>query len=164
MTQMFPFTAGLGVTRRAFAAATALMVTGLAIAFGLVLQLFATAERATHGWGRHMQIFDLDLLRQSNPVSQFLVYTVPFLAVSSAAVLIGVVFQRWRQMGVSLLAILSTVTLAGLIFLVDAVGWWPRLGRFFTDQPTLALLAGYPLAIAAILAGLSWTALRRATP
>jgi hypothetical protein len=150
MTQLFPFTAGLGATRRA--------------AFGLVCQLLATVERATNGWGRHLQIFALDSLHQSNPVAQWLVYTVPFLLSSSVGVLFGVIFQRWRQLGISVLSIGSAVVLAILVYLAGAQNWWPHIAHFFSTQPTLALLAGYPLAIAVLLGAISWTVLRRATP
>lgn len=164
MTQLFPFVAGLGATRRAFATATALMVVAFAGAFGLLCQLLAAAERATNGWGRRLQIFALDSLHQSNPVAQWLVYSVPFLLASSAGVLIGVIFQRWRQLGVSVLGAGTGVVLAAVIFVAETQGWWPHIGHFFATQPTFALLAGYPLAISVLLGGISWTALRRATP
>jgi hypothetical protein len=164
MTQLFPFAAGLGATRRAFALATAMVIAANAAAFGLLCQLLAAAERATNGWGRHLQIFALDFLHQSNPVAQWLVYTVPFLMTSSMGVLIGVVFQRWRQPGISALTIGGVAVFAVLFYLTEAQGWGPHLGHFFSTQPRLALLAGYPLAIAALLGGISWTALRRATP
>lgn len=164
MTQLFPFAAGLGATRRAFATATALMVIAYACLFGVLFQIFAAIERATNGWGRHIQIFALDFLYQSNPAAQWLVYTVPILMISSTGVLIGVIFQRWRQVGISILSAGTAVVLAILVYLAAAQNWWPRIGHFLTTQPALALLAGYPLAIAVMFSGISWTALRHATP
>jgi hypothetical protein len=82
MTQVFPFTLGLGVTRRAFAAATALVVLGQALLLGLVLVAFDVVERLTGGWGREARIFGLDMLGQGNPPALWLVYSGPLIAVS----------------------------------------------------------------------------------
>jgi hypothetical protein len=164
MTQLFPFAAALGATRRAFALATAMMIAAYAAVFGLLCQLLAAIERATNGWGRHIQIFALDFLHQNNPVAQWLVYTVPVLMTSSVGVLIGVIFQRWRQLGISVLSVGTAVVLAISVYLGETKDWWSHIGHFFSTQPTLALLAGYPLAIAVLLGATSWTVLRRATP
>ncbi len=164
MTQIFPFALGLSVTRRAFAAATAVVVTGYAMLFGLVLLGFERVERATGGWGQHLRIFGLDYLRQDNPVAQWLTYAVPFLACSAAAVCAGVVFHRRRQTGIYLLGIGTTALLAGVGVLATSQGWWPAIGRFLAGQPAFALVAGYPLAVALVLGGAGWLALRRATP
>jgi len=164
ITQVFPFAVGLSVTRRDFFAATALVVTGYAVVFGVVQLGFLGIERASGGWGRQVRIFDLDYLRQGNLLAQWLAYTIPFLAVSAAAVLLGVVFQRWQQPGVYVLATGVVALLAGIGVLVSALGRWPEIGRFFARQPPLALNAGYPLAIALILGAVAWLAIRRATP
>ena len=164
MTQMFPFALGLSVTRRAFYAATALVVTAQAALFGLLMLAFDGIERMTGGWGRHIQIFGLGPLRQDNPVTQWLAYTVPLMVVSAIAVLVGVVFQRWRQTGIYVAGLGGAALFTGVGVLVTKQGWWPAVGRFFAGQPTLALVAGYPLLIALLIGGVGWLAIRRATP
>lgn len=164
MTQMFPFVVGLSVTRRAFYGATALVVAGQAMLIGLVLLGLQQAERMTGGWGSHVQIFGLDFLRQDNPVAQWLVDTVPFIAVSAVAVFAGVVFQRWRQTGIYLAGITTSALLTAVAVLVTSQSWWPAIGAFITDQPTLTVFAGLPLVLALLVGGAGWMSIRRATP
>ena len=113
MTQVFPFTLGLGVTRRTFAAATALVVLGQALLLGLVMTVLDVVERSTGGWGREARIFGLDVLGQHGPPALWLVYSGPLVAVSAIGVLTGVVFQRWRQTGIYLALGGVVVLLAG---------------------------------------------------
>ncbi|MEV4052081.1 hypothetical protein AB0J55_12940 [Amycolatopsis sp. NPDC049688] len=163
MTQVFPFALGLGVTRRTFAAATALVVTAQALFLGLVLVAFGAVERATGGWGREARLFGLGVVRQDGPVTQWLAYTGPIVAVSAICVLAGVVFQRWRQTGMYLAVLGSAAVLAGFGALAKAQRWWPSIGAFLGAQPSLTLFAAGPLAIAVALGGLAWLVLRRAT-
>lgn len=164
MTQMFPFAVGLGVTRRAFYAATAVVVAGQALLFGIVLLLFEQVERLSGGWGLGVQFFGLGFLRQDNPVAQWLAYAVPFVAVAAVGVFTGVVFKRWGQVGIYVASLGSAVAVTGLAVLVTVRDWWPAVGVFFTGQSSFALLAGYPLVVALLLGAAGWLAIRRATP
>ena len=51
ITQFFPFSLGLGLTRRTFYAATTLLLVAEALLFGVLLYLCKLAEQATDGWG-----------------------------------------------------------------------------------------------------------------
>ena len=164
MTQVFPFALGLGVTRRAFLAGTALLVVVQALAFGLLLVVLLEIEQATDGWGVGTRFFGVGFLVQDNPLAQWAVYTVPFLALAAIGVFLGVVFKRWGQTGVYAVVVGTVVLVVGAVLLVNAREWWSAIGSFFTDQPTFALLAGYPLIVAAALAGAAFLAIRRATP
>ena len=164
ITQVFPFALGMGVTRRTFYAATALVVTAQAVVYGVVLLVLAQVERATGDWGVGVRFFELPFLVQSNPFGQWLVYTVPFLAVSAIGVFLGVVFKRWGQPGVYTVTVGSLLVLGGLAVLVTWQQWWPAVGSFFTGQSTFALFTLYPLLIALVLGGAGWVAIRRAMP
>jgi hypothetical protein len=163
MTQVFPFALGMGVTRRAFYAGTALLVTAQAAAYGVVLTALGLVESATGGWGVGVRFFGLSFLVQSNVIGQWLVYTVPFLAVSWIGIFMGVVFKRWGQPGVYTVGVGSGLLFGGLAVLITWQGWWPAVGSFFISQSTLVLLTVYPLLIALVLGGAGWLAIRRAT-
>jgi len=163
MTQVFPFTLGLGVTRRRFAGATALVVTGQALLFGLVLLAFGTAERLTGGWGREARIFGLGALHEAGPLTLWPAYSAPIAATSAICVLAGVVFQRWRQTGIYLSVFGGAALLAGAGALVTARNWWPSIGKFLGGQSSLTLFTAYPLVFALALGGAAWLVLRRAT-
>jgi hypothetical protein len=164
ITQVFPFALGLSVTRRAFFAGTALVVVAQALFFGLVLLLLEWVERTTGGWGVGVRYFGLPFLIQENPLTQWLVYVVPFLGVSAIGVFMGVVFKRWGQAGMYVLTMTAGVLAAGFAIVVTWQRSWPSVGSFFTGQSTFALLAGYPLVIALVLGGVGWFTIRRATP
>ncbi|GLY43107.1 hypothetical protein Amsp01_091300 [Amycolatopsis sp. NBRC 101858] len=163
MTQVFPFALGLGVTRRTFAAATALVVLGQALLLGLVMVALAVVERSTGGWGREARIFGLDVLGQHGPAALWFVYSGPLVAVSAIGVLAGVVFQRWRQTGIYLALAGAVALLAGIKLLVSQRSWWPAIGDFLGGQPSFALYTAYPLVLALALGGVAWLVLRRAT-
>jgi hypothetical protein len=164
MTQLFPFALGLGVTRRDFYTGTLAAIAAQSAAFGLVLTILERVESATDGWGIQMQMFALPFLHHENLVVQWLVFSVPFLAFTTIGLVIGVTFKRWGQQGVYLVSIATTVVVALLALLATARGWWPKVGSFFADSSTLALLCVYPLALAVACAGLGYLAIRRAVP
>ncbi|WP_433291999.1 hypothetical protein ACQPZQ_03575 [Pseudonocardia sp. CA-142604] len=164
MTQVFPFALGLSVTRRAFYAGTGLVVGTQSVLFGLLLLIMGRIETATGGWGVNVKFFALPFLVQDNLLAQWLVYTVPFVALSTIGVFIGVVFKRWGQPGVYALAVGTVLVLAGVAIVVTWQRWWPVVGSFFTDQSIFLLLVVYPLVIAIVLGGGGWLAIRRATP
>ena len=164
MTQVFPFALGLSATRRAFYAGTGLVVGAQSALFGVLLLLLGRIETATGGWGINLQFFGLPFLLQDGLLAQWLVYTVPFLALSAIGVFTGVVFKRWGRPGVYALTIGSSMVLACVAIVLTWQRWWPAVGAFFTDQSAFALLAGYPLMIAIVLGGAGWLAIRRATP
>lgn len=163
MTQVFPFALGLSVTRRTFFAATSLLVVAQAVVFGTTLYLLMLLERATGGWGLSLRFFGPPPLVQDNPVLQLLVYMVPFLFLSFLGMAIGLVFKRWGQIGIYVAGIGTALPLAAAAFLVTRYDWWPAIGRFFVDQPSVNLLAGYPLILAALVAVGGYLLIRRAT-
>lgn len=164
MTQVFPFTLGLGVTRRTFFAATSLVVAVQALVYGSGLALLELLERTTGGWGMSLSFYGLPFLRQDNPVLQVLVYAVPFLFMAFLGVVIGVVFKRWGQLGIYAMSVASAVLAGGLVILATTQDWWPAMGRFIADQSTFSLLVGYPLVLAVLIAAAGYLLIRRATP
>ncbi|TLW93316.1 hypothetical protein FFT09_07855 [Saccharomonospora piscinae] len=164
MTQMFPFAVGLSVTRRAFFGATALVVVGQALAYGILLTLLKYVESATNGWGFDLTFFALPFLSQDNAVLQTLVYAAPLMLLSFFGVWLGIVFKRWGQYGVWALGIGLSAILVGLLFLIHSQNWWGAVGRFFTEHSALALLAGYPALLALLFAGAGYLTTRRAVP
>ncbi len=164
MTQVFPFAVGLSVTRRAFFAGTGLLIAAQSLASGVLLTLLLELEQATGGWGLQLQFFGLPFLLQSNWFAQVLVYTAPFLLIAFVGIAVGTVFKRWGQNGMFVLSVSAIVVVTGLAVLITWQQWWDAVGSFFTDTSGLALVGGYPLVLAAAVAGLAYLGMRRATP
>ncbi|PXY27936.1 hypothetical protein [Prauserella muralis] len=163
MTQFFPFALGLSVTRRVFFAATSMFILGQALLYSVLLYGMRLIEEATNGWGLHVRFFGLPFMETSNPVLQLLVYLVPFLFLSFLGVYTGIVLKRWGAFGVWTLWIGIAAAAIALAVLATWRGWWPAVGRFFTEQSAFSLFAGYPFILAVLLAGLGYLTLRRAT-
>ncbi|MGH4026452.1 MAG: hypothetical protein ACRDRV_17895 [Pseudonocardiaceae bacterium] len=134
------------------------------VSYGVVLYLLLQAEQATGGWGMSVNFYGLPFLLQDNPVLQVLVYAVPFLFLSFLGIAIGVVFKRWGQLGMYILGVASALLVGGLAVLATMLGWWPAPGRFLADQTAFSLLAGYPLALAVLIAAAGYLLIRHATP
>ncbi|GAA4536108.1 hypothetical protein [Pseudonocardia xishanensis] len=164
VTQTFPFALGLSVTRRDFFAGLSLVIAAEAGLQGLVLTVLRAIESATNGWGIDMTFFGVPVLVQENWFLQWVLYTVPFLALSYLAVLAGTVYKRFGQAGMWL-AIIGVVLVGGAAAVL--LTWsqsWGAVGRFLVETPPLALVAGYPAILAVLFAGLGRLLLRRATP
>lgn len=163
VTQYFPFTAGLSLTRRAFVAGTAIFAAVQALVSGVVLTLLLAVENATDGWGLSLQFFGL-FGGELNPVLQVLMYAAPFLLMWALGMGMGAVWKRWATAGLSALMVASILVVGGLVALITRREAWPAVGRFFTDTPTLMLTVGYPLAATVVLGAGAWLVLRRAAP
>jgi len=164
MTQYFPLALGLSVTRRTFFWSAVTLIAAQSAVFGTVITVLLQIERATDGWGIDMTFYGIGFLEQDGLVAQWLVYTVPFLALCAIGLFLGVLLKRWGPGGAYVAAIGGAAVLAGAIALVSWQQWWPAVGSFFTEQPTLALLAGYPMLVALAAGTGSYLAIRRAVP
>jgi hypothetical protein len=164
MTQTFAFAVGLGVTRRAFYAGVVLLVAVEALGFGALVLVLNLVERASGGWGMGLKFFALDFLSVDDPVLQWLILTVPFLAFATVGMFTGVVFKRWGQAGIYAVFMVLSVLLAALAVLITLRSGWPAVGGWFAGQSAPALFVWYPLVLSLLLGGASWLAIRRATP
>ncbi|MDN5749558.1 MAG: hypothetical protein L0H64_13755 [Pseudonocardia sp.] len=164
ITQFFGFALGLGVTRRAFYAGTALFAVVQAIGYGLLLTLGVVAERATGGWGVGLSFFRFGVSVQESPVVHWLDFSAGLLVFSAAGVAFGVVFKRWGLLGVYA----TLLTLAAVLIAAAAVigwqGWWPQVFSLFSSLPSPVAGAGVLALCAVAIGGAGWLVLRCATP
>ena len=66
--------------------------------------------------------------------------------------------------GVWVLSIGGIVVLGGLVVLFSWLDTWPAIGTWLSDQSVTTLAVGLPVALAAVVAALSYTGLRRVVP
>jgi hypothetical protein len=137
---------------------------GQALLFGVLLTLCKLVEDVTGGWGLNLTFFGLGFLDQDNPLLQILVYTVPFVVLGFWGSFIALVYQRWHLPGVYVLAIVKILAVGLPIVLITWQRWWDEIGRWIVDQPSLSLVAGWPLVIGVAMAGAGYLTIRRATP
>lgn len=164
ITQLFPFTMALSVIRRTFFLASSLLLVVQSVVFGVLLFLCRLVEEATDGWGLGLQFFGLGFMDQHNPVMQILVYAVPFITLGYLGIFLALFYKRFGVFGMYALTAGTVLALAALALAATWLELWADLGRWLGDQPTAALLVGWPAVFAALLAGASFLAIRRATP
>ncbi|WP_063036801.1 hypothetical protein [Nocardia grenadensis] len=163
MTQTFPFALGLGVTRRDFFNATALVgvvqVTGTA----LLLWVLAIVEDHTDGWGVRMRMFGLPGSFTDNRLIQLGTYVAFLSLVACVSLLLGAIYQRWRVTGLFTTGAAFLVVGGLAAILVTWQRGWPAVGSWFADTPRVVPMVVLPAVVAlAALIG-AWAAIRRAT-
>jgi hypothetical protein len=160
MTQYFPLAAGLGVTRRRFAAATALVATGLSLAFGAILLVLERVETATGGWGLSLEFFAMPLVAVDHPVGQFGAYVVSLLAFAAVGAASGVMHVRWGAKGVNATLLGALLVVGTVVVVLTRTDGWGALADWFTAR-TWWEVASLWLALAVAAGAAGWTALRR---
>jgi hypothetical protein len=163
VAQMFPYALGMSVSRRTFYLATSLVTIGLSLAYAIVLFGLRQLERATDGWGIHLHFFDLGFLATGDPVTQILAYAAPFLAVGFFGMFFAAVHRRWGSLGVFALLVVGIAGFGGGSALLTLHHNWSSVWAWFERQSTVALLIGWPAAIAVVFALAGWIPMRRAT-
>lgn len=163
ISQQFPFALGMSVTRREFAAALSLFVLAQTVIYAVLLVVLQAVEEATDGWGIRLRFFGLGVIDAYGVPTQLLIYAMPMLLMSLTGIALGTLYVRWRTNGVFSAICGFLLVAGGAAGLVTRYGGWPAIGHWLQEQSTLALFAGLPAVVAALLAGLSWATLRRAT-
>ena len=163
VTQIFPYALGMSVTRREFYLAWSLLAAAQSVAYALVLCLLRAVEQATGYWGTGMRYFSLPFMDDANPVLLLLGYAVPMLVVTHLGILFGTVYLRWGTTGVLASLTLAFTALGLAAALITWTRQWHAIGRWLLDQSPTALLAGWPVLVAAAFAVGGFTLIRRAT-
>jgi hypothetical protein len=163
VTQIFPYALGMSVTRREFYLTWSLLAVVQSVIYALVLYLLNAVEQATGYWGMGMRYFGLPFMDDANPVLLLLGYAVPMLAVTHLGILLGTLYLRWGTTGVlaSLTLVFTALGLAAA--LITWTRQWHAIGRWLLDQSPTALLAGWPVLVAAAFAVGGYRLIRRAT-
>jgi hypothetical protein len=158
ITQLFPFSMALSVTRRAFVQATVLLIMIQAVLAGLGLAVLDRLEIATHGWYVHTRVVDLPHVHQNNFFTQALVYGVPTMALTAITAFLGAVFRTFGQLGLWVCFVGTAAAAAAVVTTLVVTHTIMHVGHFFGTQPMLADFALYPLAVVALF-GTGWVVL-----
>lgn len=164
VTQLLPFAMGVSLSRRTYWLGVALVGVASALWYGIAIAVLSEIERATDGWGVGLHFWAPGPMRADNFFLQVLVSGAPMLAFIFAGIAVGVVYKRWGQTGVWTLSIALLLFFGGLSVLVTGLHAWGDIGHWLTHQSLETLAIGLPLAIAAVVAALSFQGIRRVVP
>jgi hypothetical protein len=163
-TQTFRFVLGLGVTRRAFAAAVVVLAVLEAVGYGALLGVLRLVELGTGGWGIGLEFFELGQLGpDASPLLHWLAYAAPFVPLAALGALVGTVFARWATPGLWTAVTAAVLVLGAAAVLISLADGWTAVTGWLAAQSPLALTVGYPLVAAVLLGAAGWLVLRRAT-
>jgi hypothetical protein len=162
MLRSLPFALSLGVSRRAFYCGTALLALGLAAAYGLMLAVLAVIERATTGWGVHLDFFQVSYILAGPWYLTWLTSFVGLAVLFVYGMWWALVYYRWDLAGVLVFGG-AQVIVGGVGTLVAArANAWPAIGHFFTALGA-AGLTGVLAAVTAVLLAGGYVTMRRVT-
>jgi hypothetical protein len=164
VTQLLPFAMGVSLSRRTYWLGVASFAVVSSLVSGTVLAVLGVIEQATNGWGVGLEFWVPPPLQAGNFVLQILFSGAPMLAFAFAGVGMGVVHKRWGSGGVWGLILGTLVVLGGLAVLLTWQQWWLPLGSWLADQSAITLAVGLPVALAALIAALSFAGIRRVVP
>ncbi|KAA0023266.1 ABC transporter permease [Antrihabitans cavernicola] len=164
MTQTFPFALGISVTRREFFTGTTLVAVLQSLGLGVGLFVAGAIERATDGWGKNMQMFDVTNALTSNPAIKLGTDIVFVLLVAGVGLFLGSLYQRWRTPGLFATALFALIVFGILAISITWQGWWTDLGHWFVDLPRAVPMVVLPAALAVLAFAAAWGVMRRATP
>lgn len=159
-TKHFPFALGLGVTRRDFYAGTALTALINGAVNAAIVLIVAEVERATDGWGVHLEGFSVVYRVTDSRATVFFAVLLTTLACAAIGTFGGVIFLHWKVTGIfATMAALAVVIAVAAVVITWQRGW-PAVGRFFADSPFAALVLGIPGVVAVVLAAAGYRLMR----
>ena len=154
---------GLSLTRRTFYLGTSLFAVAQALVYGVLLYGLLLIERATGGWGVGLPFFR-GFWALDGALAQILVFSGPMLVLAVIGIAIGVVYKRFGSIGLYVLTIGSILGIGALTALISWQQGWASVGGWLGDQSTVALFAGWPLVVGAIVALAGYAGIRRIVP
>jgi len=160
ISQVFPFALGMGVTRRTFYLATALVNVVQAVAYGVLLYLLNLIEGGTNGFGIGLHFFRVPYIDVNNGLLQILVYAVPFLFLNFLAIFAAVLIVRFGANGLFAGGAAAILVFGSLGALITWRVWWGDIWHWLSTQHQVSLLVGWP-ALVALLAALGGMAMIR---
>lgn len=153
VARTWPFAQGFGVTRRNFAAGTAIAYIILSVAYAVVLTILAGIESLTNGWGIGGRMFNAVYFGDGAWYSRFFVYLSFALLAFFVGAMFAAIYSRWSGVGIA-------VTLVAIGLLGAATARASEIASFSNFMATvtfrssevvLVVLTVVPAAVSAIV-------------
>lgn len=164
VSHTMPFAMALSFSRRTYVLGTLLAFVVLAAAYGLLYTGAALVESATNGFGIHHYHFALPFLIENGgyPGTGFFAFTVVLLSMLMGF-LGASVYRRFSMLTFWAVGILALLGIAVTVVLLGRLAGWDSMWQWFLEQSTFSF-GGWLLLASAVIAAVSYTVLRRATP
>ncbi len=163
LSYTFPFSQALSITRREFFFGTMLAAVGSALILGAVFVGGGALEQVTTGWGVNGYFFYLDWVWRSGPLAAGAFYAASALLLFLIGFLGSTIYKRAGALGLTIVLVGAGLILVGALWLIGRANAWVAVGEWMAALTVPALIVGM-LAAAAVVGGLAFATLRRATP
>lgn len=163
LSYTFPFSQALSITRREFFFGTMLAAVGTALILGAVFVGGGALEQATGGWGVNGYFFYLDWVWRAGALAAGVFYAACALLLFVTGFLGSTIYKRAGALGLTVVLVGVGLTLVGALWLIGRANAWVAVGEWMAALTVPALIVGM-LAAAAVVGGLAFATLRRATP
>lgn len=162
LTQTFPFSQAMSVTRREFflgtllsSAVTAFILTVIVVAGGLI-------EQATNGWGMNGYFFALEWLVSGGGVIGAAVVFIATMVFFVSGFVIGTIYRRFGPLVLTVILVALALLLLGALWVIGQLDAWAPVFGWITTQGPGGLAIGLVIAFVA-LSGIGYGLLRRVT-
>ena len=163
MLRTFPFSLGMGVTRRDFYLGSVLTFVALSVLFSIVLTIMSSIEIATNGWGVGGRMFAPVYFTDTFWLARLVMYLLLFLFCLFVGSVCATIYMRWRALGVATFFIALGAVLVAGIAEVTLNHQWDSVWHWFSTTGTFGLVL-WTLLPSAIAATGGYLVLRRSTP
>lgn len=163
LTLTFPFSQAMSVTRREYFFGTLLSAVVTAFMLSVVFVLGGLVEQATDGWGINGYFFYLDWLWEAGAWAALLEYFVIAMLFFIIGFGSAMIYKRFGAVWLTVVLSGIGLLLVAAIFVITRMNAWGDVFAWIVASGALGLI-GIAAIAAAIIAGLSFIALRRATP
>lgn len=163
LTLTFPFSQAMSVTRREFYLGTLLTALLSAAILASIFVVGGVIETATDGYGMQGYFFSVEWLWSAGWWAAWLGYFMIAMLMFVAGFWAATIYKRWGSVILTVVLVAVGVALVALMWLIGRMDAWAQVFAWFAQQGTVGLTL-WGLLLAAVLAGISYLTLRRATP
>jgi len=161
LTLTFPFSQAMSVTRREFYIGTLVTAALTSLGLAVIFVIGGLIEEATNGWGLNGYMFRLVWVWQQGPLVAGLFFFALAMLFFVVGFFFATIYKRWGSVALTSILVGLGFVLIGIMWLVGQLQAWPELLAWFGGLTPIGLTASL-LAATAVLAGISYVALRRA--
>jgi hypothetical protein len=160
VSRQLPFALALGVSRRSFYTAAALLSVVLAAVYGLALTVLQLIERGTGGWGLNMEFFRVPYLLSGPWYLSWFTSFVGLALVLAWGMWFGIVYRRWNVIGLLVFIAAQVLALTAVLLIIGGRNDWHRVAHFFSTL-TIEGLTGLLAALTVVLMVGGYATVRR---
>jgi hypothetical protein len=162
LTQSFPFSQAMSLTRREFYLGTLIAAAVTGVLLATVFVLLGLFEQATNGYGINGYFGYLPYVWESGVVGAWFVYFVTTMGFFVIGFWFATIWKRWNSTVLTAALTAFGLILVGIVFLITRLEAWPQVWTWFVTTGAVGL-ALWAVPLIALMALGSYVTLRRST-